>query len=172
MDEVTQFMIDRKDAIKVSFVESQAGMPAQSLKPGVKPIPEKYITKILEVLETYYGYRTKKLVTDGDNQKIGKDKNQKIGSSDNLYDEPLDFYCVPEGKVVYKGQDGVIKTRLGSGQWRRVGIPHLFIALRVLDPVSSNYKRDDILASVVAKLGTSEDVIELPEGMEDRGMVR
>ncbi len=160
MDEVTQFMIDRKDAIKVSFVESQAGMPAQSLKLGVKPIPDKYITKILEVLETYYGYRTKKLVKEENNQKVGKEKDQKIG---NIYDEPLDFYEVPEGKVIYKAQDGILKTKVGSGQWSRVGLKHLFVVVRVKDPIMSGYRdEEDKVGKLVAKLGTSEDVSEIP----------
>jgi len=164
MEELLKFMIERKDALRLSFIEQECGMSKQSLKLG-NPIPEKYFSKLLEVLEKYYGYTSKSM-------EISKNMEMGISTSmENPYNEPLDFYLVPEGKVVYKGQDGIIKTRLGSGQWKRVVIPHLFIVLRVKDSIMSGYV-DDTVGKMVAKGGRSEEVIELPEGMGERDQVR
>ena len=158
METITNFLVERKESIKISFVEKYCGMPTQSLKPGTVGIPEKYRDKLIEVLRDYYSFPSinmdKGNVDDGisikkDNEKIHKDGFREYP------EEPIDFYHVPKDKVIYKANNGgLVKTKNRiSGQWERKDIPYLFIILRVKDPMKSvEYLDDDILKRTLGEI--------------------
>ena len=162
METITQFLVDHKDNIVKSFIEKQCGMSPQSLKPGNVPIPEKYKSKLLDVLKEYYSFPSINL-------EIGEIKSptSKIlveypkDNIQNIGDDILDFYKVPKNKIIYKANNGVLKRKnLVSGQWERVQLVNLFVIQRVHDPINSaEYKDDDILKKIFNDIDKLQDPV-------------
>lgn len=161
MKEITEFLIERKEYVKLATIENVCGMGKGTLRPGTTPIPEKYKDKLLEVLKEYYSFPCVDFAT-GEVQISDKGvKGQKnvehknVGTEKCFSEEPIDFYQVPKDKIIYKANDvGLLKTKNKvSGQWQRAVLPYLFIVLRVKDPIASvGYKDDNVLQEVMKKI--------------------